>query len=147
MAKLKLKGGQDVWLTETWDMTVHHATVVHGKERPTHQYYLIQFDDGHQRMMADDYAQCFTSQKLAYDFLLRISKFNVREARDMWQQRRCEYMRLKQRKKEALKQKRKKWPLDLPCPLGAGLVCENEEHGNCSHCARMEESKHGEAAT
>ena len=99
--RLKLKVGQDVWLTDYADYMAKHAVVVAVKEDGD---YLIRRDDTtNPEMMADDADYCFKSAKTAYNHLIHECQATVREARSVWQHRRAELWRIHQRKKQVCK--------------------------------------------
>ena len=101
MKTKKLKVGQDVWLTEQYDYIVHHAKVVRGL---LDGYYLIQYDDStNPEMLPEDAQNCFVSASSAYNYLMRICRETVKEARREYQSRLTTLWEIKRDKKNTLK--------------------------------------------
>lgn len=99
--RLKLKVGQDVWLTDYPDYSVEHARVLEIDEDGD---YLIRRDGTtNPEMLSGDAKYCFKSAKVAYNSLIRECEKTVREARLVCQHRCAELRKIKQQKKQACK--------------------------------------------
>ena len=105
--ELHLTVGQDVWFAYDWDWKVVHAKCIRGKDDSG--CYLVKYDHcSNPEMLHPSLSYCFTTQREAWNYLLRASRKAESKAKDKWVTCALNTTRLQQRKKDALALERRK---------------------------------------